>query len=238
MSWPAGDDTIAAISTPLGEAGIGVVRLSGPQAKTIASRLFRTHRPRSEWQSHSLYLGHLLDAAGNLLDEVLLAFMQAPHSYTREDMVEIQCNSGYGVLKAILQVVLAEGARLARPGEFTLRAFLSGRLDLPQAEAVLEVIAARTESALRVAQAHLAGGVARLLAGVRSALLEHLARVEAALDFPEEGGEIHPEDLPPDWPSPWLPWSASSTAIGRDGCSGKASGWFWRGAPMWGNRAS
>ena len=121
--------------------------------------------------------------------------MRAPHTYTRQDMVEIHCHSGYAILRAILQAVLAQGARLAKPGEFTLRAFLSGRLDLSQAEGVLEVIQARTESALRVAQAHLAGGLGRRLAGVRVALLGVLAQLEAALDFPEEGAELTPAAL-------------------------------------------
>ncbi len=192
MTWPGAGDTIAAISTPPGEAGIGIVRLSGPEAEPIARRLFRPRRPLAACQSHRLYLGHLLDAQGQVLDEVLLTLMRAPHTYTREDVVEIHCHSGYAILRAILQAVLGEGARLAKPGEFTLRAFLSGRLDLPQAEGVLEVIQARTEASLRVAQAHLAGGLGRRLAGLRAALLGVLAHLEAALDFPEEGGELTP----------------------------------------------
>jgi tRNA modification GTPase len=171
MTWPGAGDTIAAISTPLGEAGIGIVRLSGPEAEAIARRLFRPGRPRAHWQSHRLYLGHLLDAQGRVLDEVLLTLMRAPHTYTREDVVEIHCHSGYAVLRAILGATLALGARPARPGEFTLRAFLAGRLDLSQAEAVLEVIQARTEASLRVAASHLAGGLGRRLGGLRGALI-------------------------------------------------------------------
>jgi len=188
-------ETIAAISTPLGEAGIGIVRLSGPAAESIARRLFRPYRPRPRWRSHRLYLGHFLDSQGRVLDEVLLTLMRAPHSYTREDVVEIHCHSGYAVLRAVLGAVLAEGARLARPGEFTLRAFLSGRLDLTQAEAVLEVIQARTQASLRVAAAHLAGGLGRRLGELRASLLGILARIEAALDFPEEAEEVSPEAL-------------------------------------------
>ncbi len=195
VTWPEAGDTIAAISTPPGEAGIGIVRLSGPEAEPIARRLFCPRRPRPAWQSHRLYLGHLLDAQGHVLDEVLLTLMRAPHTYTRQDMVEIHCHSGYAILRAILQAVLAQGARLAKPGEFTLRAFLSGRLDLSQAEGVLEAIQARTEAALRVAQAHLAGGLGRRLAGLRVALLGVLAQLEAALDFPEEGAELTPAAL-------------------------------------------
>ncbi len=127
------------------------------------------------------------------MDEVLLAFMPGPHTYTREDVVEINCHSGYGVLRRILDLTLAQGARLARPGEFTLRAFLSGRVDLTQAEAVLEVIQARTEAGLKVAAGHLSGGLGRAVRQAREALLDLLARVEAALDFPEEAGELSPE---------------------------------------------
>ncbi len=195
MTWPEAGDTIAAISTPPGEAGIGIVRLSGPRSEPIARRLFRPRRPRSHWQSHRLYLGQVLDSQGRVLDEVLLTLMRAPHTYTREDVVEIHCHSGYAVLKAILGEALAQGARLARPGEFTLRAFLSGRLDLSQAEAVLEVIQARTQTSLRVAAAHLAGGLGRRLGELRAALLGILAQVEAALDFPEEAAELSPETL-------------------------------------------
>lgn len=186
------NDTIAAISTPLGEAGIGIVRLSGPEAEAIARQLFRPRRPVQRWRSHQLYLGHILDSQGRIIDEVFLTFMRAPHSYTREDVVEINCHSGYLVLKRILEEALARGARLARPGEFTLRAFLSGRLDLTQAEAVLEVIQARTQAGLRVAAGHLQGGLGRRLREAREGLLNLLARVEAALDFPEEAQELKP----------------------------------------------
>ncbi|MEJ2672486.1 MAG: tRNA uridine-5-carboxymethylaminomethyl(34) synthesis GTPase MnmE [Deltaproteobacteria bacterium] len=192
MTLPYAADTIAAISTPLGEAGIGIVRLSGPLACTIAQRLFRPHRPRPQWQSHRLYLGHIVDPAGEIIDEVLVALMRAPDTYTREDVVEINCHSGYGVLRRILESVLAQGARLAHPGEFTLRAFLSGRLDLTQAEAVLEVISARTETSVQVAAEHLQGRLGRGLRQGRQDLLDLLARVEAALDFPEEAGELSP----------------------------------------------
>ena len=188
-------DTIAAISTPLGEAGIGIVRLSGPLAGAIARRLFRPHRPRPTWQSHRLFLGHIVDPQGEIIDEVMVSLMRAPYTYTREDVVEINCHSGYGVLRRILDLALAAGARLARPGEFTLRAFLAGRLDLTQAEAVLEVIRARTETHLQVAAAHLHGGLGRRLTRVRQDLLDLLAQVEAALDFPEEAGELPPASV-------------------------------------------
>jgi tRNA modification GTPase len=185
-------DTIAAISTPLGEAGIGIVRLSGPLACAIARHLFRPHHPRQEWHSHRLYVGHIVDPQGEIIDEVFLTLMRAPHTYTREDVVEINCHSGYGVLRRILDLALVHGARLAHPGEFTLRAFLSGRIDLTQAEGVLEVIAARTETHVEVAAAHLQGRLGRRLRQARRDLLDILARVEAALDFPEEAGELSP----------------------------------------------
>ena len=188
-------DTIAAISTPPGEAGIGIVRLSGPDAAAIARKIFRPHRPRQTWRSHRLYLGHIVGSHEEIIDEVFLTWMQAPQTYTREDVVEINCHSGYGVLSRLLSLVLEQGARLAQPGEFTLRAFLSGRIDLTQAEAVLEVIRARTDAALQVASGHLLGSLGLGLAQIREALLDWLARVEAALDFPEEAEELSPPTL-------------------------------------------
>jgi len=183
-------DTIAAISTPLGEAGIGIVRLSGPAAEAIAQAIFRPRRPRPHFLSHHLYLGHIIASPEEIIDEVLFSVMRGPRTYTREDVVEIHCHSGLGVLRRILELTLAQGARLARPGEFTLRAFLSGRLDLTQAEAVLEIIQARTEAGLRVAAGHLEGRLGRSLHQMRESLLDLLARVDAALDFPEETGDL------------------------------------------------
>ncbi|AEB08726.1 tRNA uridine-5-carboxymethylaminomethyl(34) synthesis GTPase MnmE [Desulfobacca acetoxidans] len=184
--------TIAAISTPPGEGGIGIVRLSGPDSRAIADRIFRPARPHTPtWPARRLILGQIVSPEdGQAVDEVLLAFMPRPHSYTREDVIEIQCHSGYAVLQRILQLTLQAGARLADPGEFTLRAFLSGRLDLTQAEAVLEVIQARSDASLRVAAAHLAGGLGRHLTRLRDDLLDLLALVEADLDFGEEVPEI------------------------------------------------
>jgi tRNA modification GTPase len=195
MIQPDPADTIAAISTAPGEAGIGIVRLSGPRAAAIARAIFRPHRSQPEWISHRLYLGHIVDPQGEIIDEVLLTWMQAPHTYTREDVVEINCHSGYGVLARLLSLVLDQGARLAQPGEFTLRAFLSGRIDLTQAEAVLEVIEARTDLGLKVAAGHLQGSLGQGLAQIRDTLLNWLARVEAALDFPEEAAELSPHAL-------------------------------------------
>lgn len=192
-------DTIAAIATPPGQAGIGIIRLSGPQALAIAARIFRPHTPRSlPYPSHRLILGQIISPEDNcVVDEVLLSAMPGPHSYTREDVVEINCHSGYAVLQLILHLTLQQGARLANPGEFTLRAFLSGRLDLTQAEAVLELIEAKSEAGLKVAAAHLAGGLGQTMARWRESLLDLLARVEAELDFGEEIPELTDVDLIP-----------------------------------------
>lgn len=181
-------DTIAAISTPPGQAGIGVVRLSGPQAQAIAARIFRPLTPRAlPYPSHRLILGHIITPEdGRVVDEVLLSAMPGPHSYTREDVVEINCHSGYAVLQYILHLLLQAGARLADPGEFTLRAFLSGRLDLTQAEAVLEIIEARSNAGLKVAAGHLAGGLGQKISRWRESLLDLLAQIEADLDFGDE----------------------------------------------------
>ena len=190
-------DTIAAISTPPGQAGIGIVRLSGPETQAVAARIFRPYTPHSlPYPTHRLILGQIVSPDdGHVLDEVLLSFMRGPHSYTREDVVEINCHSGYAVLQGILQLCLQQGARLANPGEFTSRAFLSGRLDLTQAEAVLEIIQARSEAGLKVAAAQLAGGLGQKIARWRESLLDLLARVEAELDFGEELPELNYADL-------------------------------------------
>ena len=181
-------DTIAAISTPPGQAGIGVVRLSGPEAQAIVGRIFRPRNPHNlPLPSHHLILGEIISPDhGQVVDEVLVSAMHGPHSYTREDVVEINCHSGYAVLKEILHLALQQGARLANPGEFTLRAFLSGRLDLTQAEAVLEIIEARSGAGLKVAAAHLRGGLGGKIGELREALLDLLAHIEADLDFGEE----------------------------------------------------
>ncbi len=190
-------DTIAAIATPPGQAGIGVIRLSGPESQAIAARLFRPATPRPmPFPTHRLILGQIIAPDdGQVVDEVLLSAMHAPHSYTREDVVEINCHSGYAVLRRILHLTLQQGARLADPGEFTLRAFLSGRLDLTQAEAVLEIIEARSDAGLKLAAAHLSGSLGQKIAGLREGLLDLLARVEADLDFGEELPELAYSEL-------------------------------------------
>ncbi|MBX5451992.1 tRNA uridine-5-carboxymethylaminomethyl(34) synthesis GTPase MnmE [Thermogemmatispora sp.] len=181
-------DTIAAIATPPGVGGIGIVRVSGEAAFSIVLPLFR--RPRGEQTlppSHQLTYGRIVDPRnGEVIDEVLVAFMRRPHTYTREDVVEIHGHGGPLVLQRILRLVLEHGARLAQPGEFTLRAFLNGRLDLAQAEAVMDIISARTEAGLRLAMQQLQGRMSARLREARQAVLGVLARIEASIDFPED----------------------------------------------------
>jgi tRNA modification GTPase len=183
------EDTIAAISTPLGEGGLAVLRVSGPQAVEIADRCFlpagRGALRLAEAPTHTLHYGRL-HRQGQVVDEVLAAVMRAPRTYTREDVVEFSCHGGLLTARLALETLLAAGARLAQPGEFTRRAFLNGRLDLTQAEAVADVIHARTELALAAAQEQLSGKLAQRIRQLRQDLLHTLAHIEAHLDFPEE----------------------------------------------------
>ncbi len=190
------DDTIAAISTPIGEGGIGIVRLSGPASFAILQRLFARGGAASgrPFQPRTLHYGHIHDpATGERVDEVLAAFMPAPHTYTRQDVAEIQAHGGIVPLQRILALALREGARLAEPGEFTLRAFLNGRLTLDQAEAVLDIVQARTAAALRLAVDQLGGRLTGPVRAIRASLLETLAYLTATMDFPED--EIPPHDV-------------------------------------------
>lgn len=181
------NDTIAAISTPPGEGGIGIVRLSGPDAVSIAQSLFvPSGRHRISDAARRVFYGHIAEPGGAILDEVLLHIMRGPRSYTREDIVEINCHGGAAPLQAVLERVLIAGARLAAPGEFTRRAFLNGRIDLVQAEAVIDRIRARTAAGLRAASAAAGGVLSRELNALKDTLVHALARVEAAVDFPEE----------------------------------------------------
>jgi tRNA modification GTPase len=184
---PLNMDTITAIATPLGLAGIGVVRISGPDAKKIAGRLFKPKRPLRVLQTHRLYLGRLIDPeSGEMVDEVLLSFMKAPNSYTREDVVEINSHSGYLLLSRILRMVLREGARLAEPGEFTFRAFMNGRIDLSQAEAIVDLIHSPSEKGLRLASAQMEGRLRMEVERLRQKAMDLLARIEVSLDYPDE----------------------------------------------------
>jgi len=179
-------DTIAAISTPVGEGGIGIIRVSGPAALPIARNIFRA-QSNGGLKSHRFSYGAVVHPeTGDTLDEAMLVFMKAPNSYTREDVVEIQCHGGTLVVSRILSLVTSEGARLAEPGEFTKRAFLNGRIDLVQAEAIMDVISSRTEAALALAQHQREGLLSRHIAAVQDGILYALAYVEALIDFPEE----------------------------------------------------
>ncbi|RLB14468.1 MAG: tRNA uridine-5-carboxymethylaminomethyl(34) synthesis GTPase MnmE [Deltaproteobacteria bacterium] len=185
------DDTIAAIATPPGQAGIGIVRISGPKALAIVKEIFRSKYPRDSFETHRLYLGHLVDpVSGTAIDEVLLSFMKAPHTYTREDIVEINSHSGYLLLSRILKLVMDQGARLARPGEFTFRAFINGRIDLTQAEAVVDIVNSQSEKGLQLVAEQIKGTLRRRIELVKDAAVEILAHAEVAIDFPEEDHEI------------------------------------------------
>jgi tRNA modification GTPase len=182
-------DTICAVSTPVGEGGIGIIRVSGKDAIDIAARLFRPKQGgdiRSA-KSHRIHYGHIVDPeGGDTVDEVLLSVMQAPSTYTREDVVEVNCHGGLAPLWRTVRLLNAAGARQAEPGEFTKRAFLNGRIDLVQAEAVMDLIRARTELSLRAANEQLKGGLSQRIDAVREQLVGILAGVEAGIDFPEE----------------------------------------------------
>ena len=183
------DDTIAAIATPLGEGGLAVIRLSGARALHVAEKCFRpagkSALKLAEAPTHTLHYGHV-HRDGHVVDEVLVAVMRAPRTFTREDVVEISCHGGLLVAKLVLDTVLAAGARLAEPGEFTKRAFLNGRLDLAQAEAVADLIHSRTELAVDAANEQLAGKLSQRIRQLRDELMLTLAHIEAHIDFPDE----------------------------------------------------
>ncbi len=183
------DDTIAAIATPLGEGGLAVIRVSGVTAFEIADRCFRSSsakaEPPSAAKSHTLHHGHIMRGDA-VVDEVLLAVMRAPRTYTCENTIEVSCHGGLLPAKAVLDTMLAAGARMAMPGEFTRRAFLNGRLDLAQAEAVADLIHARTELSLRAAEEQLAGKLSQRINQLRDDLMKTLAHIEAHIDFPDE----------------------------------------------------
>lgn len=190
------NDTIAAIATPLGEGGLAVIRLSGPQALAVAERSFvatgKHARKPTEATSHTIHYGHIV-RHGVVVDEVLLSIMRAPRTFTREDVAEISCHGGVLVSKEVLDTVLENGARLAQPGEFTQRAFMNGRIDLAQAEAVSDLIHSHTELALRAANEQLAGKLSQRINQLRDGLMQTQAHIEAHLDFPEE--DIAPDTM-------------------------------------------
>ncbi len=182
------EDTIAAISTPIGEGGLGIVRISGPRAFSIANKIFS--RKVSRLPSHTAHHGYIIDPRSKeRIDEVMLSIFKKPRSFTAEDMVEITGHGGVVPLKKILEVCLSTGARLAEPGEFTKRAFLNERIDLAQAEAVVDIIRAKTEMGLKVALHQLDGELSSKIEGLRQELINLSAHLEAAIDFPEEDVE-------------------------------------------------
>ncbi|PLX97701.1 MAG: tRNA uridine-5-carboxymethylaminomethyl(34) synthesis GTPase MnmE [Desulfuromonas sp.] len=187
------EETIVAPATAVGEGGIGIIRLSGTSAELTLQRFFRPSRSVDVFESHQLYHGHLLDSSGSLLDEVLAVVMRAPRSYTGEEIVEVHCHGGPVIIRQIVDLFIDAGLRLARPGEFTLRAFLNGRLDLSRAEAVIDLIRSRSESASQLAVRQLDGALSRIIYDLRERLVENLSLIEAHIDFPDE--DISPPAL-------------------------------------------
>src|SRR5881398_3885700 len=180
-------DTIAAISTPPGEGAIALVRVSGANAVQIADKIFRGKEQPSKFTSHVQHFGEIFSAENQLIDQALISVHRAPASYTGEDLVEISCHGGTLVTAKVLEACLRAGARAARPGEFTERAFLNGKMDLTQAEAVIDLIRARTDLALRSATEQLEGKLGEQIKGIRDSLVDLVAHVEASIDFSEEG---------------------------------------------------
>lgn len=178
-------DTIAAISTPVGEGGISIIRISGDDALEVAQRIYQG-KDLSKVASHTINYGHIIDPETHEeVDEVMVSVMKAPRTYTREDVIEINCHGGLLATNRILQLVLSYGARMAEPGEFTKRAFLNGRLDLSQSEAVMDLIRAKTDKSMKVALNQLDGSLSRLIRNLRKDILDVLAQVEVNIDYPE-----------------------------------------------------
>src|ERR1700680_1169145 len=185
-------DTIAAISTPAGEGAIALVRVSGADSIAVADKIFRAKAKPSEFASHVQHFGEIVDETERLIDQVMMSIHTAPGSYTGEDLVEISCHGGMLVSARVLEACLRAGARAARPGEFTERAFLNGKMDLAQAEAVIDLIRAKTDLALRSATEQLEGRLGEKIRQLRDELISLIAHIEASIDFPEEG--IAPDD--------------------------------------------
>jgi len=233
------DDTIVAIATPRGEGGVGVVRLSGPDALRIGRAIFRRQGRNAGklMESRRVYYGIAVDAAGQLIDECLHTSFSAPHSYTAEDVVELSAHGSDLALACILETACGLGARIAEPGEFTQRAFLNGRIDLARAEAVIDVIRAQTAASLRLATRQLEGRLSREIRAARTTLIGLLAEIEAAIDFPDDVEPPAPEEI---WISSagsrrgWTLWRLMRTP----GVSiVKERVWSSPAGPTWANRA-
>ena len=192
MNKNSADDTIVAVSTPVGEGGIGIVRVSGSEALNIAERIFisKSGNRIASLKTHTVHYGHIVDASQKMVDEVLLTVMKAPKTYTKEDTVEINCHGGMQAVKEVLDLIIRCGARVAEPGEFTKRAFLSGRIDLAQAEAVLDLIKAKTDSSLKAAMNQLEGQLSEAVNALLDKTMLIASRIEALVDFPEEELDI------------------------------------------------
>lgn len=188
-------DTIAAVATPSGPGGIGIIRISGSDSLYILKSLFRPSNPKCTYKSHMLYHGFIVNPeSGQEVDEALCVYMKAPKTYTRQDVVEIQCHSGPAVMSQILELCLKAGARLALPGEFTKRAFLSGRIDLTQAEALNDLVCAQSSGLTLMSIKGLKGALAKRIEAIRKGLVYCLSALEVAIDYPEEDSEILSEN--------------------------------------------
>jgi tRNA modification GTPase len=189
-------DTIAAISTPMGEGGIAIVRVSGKEAIPIVDKIYRGKHTLSSVDSHTIHYGYLIDPqSGQKVEEVLVSVLREPKTYTREDIVEVNCHGGIVSVKRVLDLILDAGARLAEPGEFTKRAFLNGRIDLSQAEAVIDLIRAKTDRAMNVALQQVEGRLSRKVQALRQKLIETLAHIEVTIDYPEHDVEEMTQQL-------------------------------------------
>jgi len=185
------EETIAAIATPQGVGGIGIVRMSGPAAFRVASDRFRTPKGKqlADFEHHRVYYGNIVDQSMRLLDTVILLPMKAPKSYTCEDVIEIQCHGGLIPVKNILESLLADGVRLAEPGEFTMRAYLNGRIDLVQAESVIDLITAKTDKSMNIALHQLNGGLSEVIKNIKGGYVEIGSTLETRIEFVEENIE-------------------------------------------------
>ena len=181
-------DTIAAIATALSDSGIGIIRISGTKAVEVADKIYRSKTGKkhlSDVKSHTIHYGFIVDNDNSVIDEVMVSVMRAPKSYTAEDTVEINCHGGILMMRKILETVLKNGARMAEPGEFTKRAFLNGRMDLSEAEAVMDLIHAKNEVSLKSSLKQLKGSVSEKIKDLRAKIIYEIAFIESALDDPE-----------------------------------------------------
>ncbi len=181
-------DTIAAISTSIGEGGIAIIRVSGDKALNIVDKIFKAKNGKSisDMKAYTMKYGNIIDQDGNHVDEVIVSFMKGPRSFTAEDTVEINCHGGVIATNKVLEIVVKQGARVAEPGEFTKRAFLNGRIDLSQAEAVIDIINAKTELSMKSALIQSEGGISKEIRGLREELIATIAHIEATVDYPED----------------------------------------------------